>query len=133
MAGEATIILGGQLDGQAPYCSPDPANDLGSAAIGPLTNTTATQALAAPGSGKHWYIYGLLITNEHASVDTVVQILSASTVKWHGLAKANGGGFSETFPFNCPIRCGDNEAVMIACLTTGSAIRASVAAVKSGF
>jgi hypothetical protein len=88
-----------------------------------ITNTTSTEIIPAPGAGQVLSITDILVTNSHASVGTVVQIRSGTTLKWQGYARAEGG-------FACPlgveIVCGVNEAINAQCVTTGASVFVSI-------
>lgn len=90
-----------------------------------ITNTTSTQIVAAPGvAGTAHSITDIIVTNAHATVGTVVKILSGTTLKWQGFAKAAGGGFA--CPMGIEIACGDNEAINAQCVTTGAEVYVSI-------
>jgi hypothetical protein len=84
----------------------------------PLTDTTSTSIIAAGGAGVITYLTGISITNGHATVDTRVQILDGSTVKFEMFAKAAGGG--GVFPVL--LRGTANTIWNAKCVTTGSSV-----------
>lgn len=88
----------------------------------PLTDTTSTALIAAQGSGIKTILRSVVITNGHASVDTLVQILDGSTVKFVVFAKAAGGGAS------VPVYLVGtaNTAWNAKAVTTGSSISVSI-------
>lgn len=89
-----------------------------------VTTTASTEMIAAKGASNRIYITALLVTNSHATVGTLVNILSGSTVIWSGYAAPAGGGYAISFPI--PLRCGANEAVNLQCGTNGSNVYGSV-------
>lgn len=82
-----------------------------SGVVGPLTDTTSTQAIAAQGADKYIYVTAIMATNKDASTGALVKILSGSTVKWQGWAEPSGGGFA--INFTKPLKMGANEAVNV--------------------
>ncbi len=96
-----------------------------------ITDTTATQVIAAQGSGVIIYLTSLLVTNSDADTGTVVNITdgNAGTVMWSGYAAKEGGGFAVTFP--APLKFTANTAVYCACVTTGSTTIVSAAGFKA--
>ena len=106
--------LNGKLVTQ-PYAVPERSVDGVTAAI---TGTGDTAVIAAPGAGLRLYITELSITNSHATVGTLVEIKSATTVRKRMYAREDGGGSTHVFPK--PLRMGDNEALNAANTTTGS-------------
>lgn len=89
-----------------------------SGATAAMTGTGDTSVIASPGAGLRNYITHILVTNSHATVGTVVEIKSATTVLYRGYAAPVGGGFAIHFP--TPLRCAANEALNAANITTGS-------------
>jgi len=108
-----------------PYAIPERLVDGAVAAA--MTGTADTQVVAAPGAGLRNYITQVTITNDHATVGTVVNLKTAVTTRYKVFAAAAGGGASITLP--SPIRCGVNEAFNAANVTTGSSVYVSA----SGF
>lgn len=106
--------LNGKLVTQ-PYAVPERSVDGVTAAI---TGTGDTAVIAAPGAGLRLYITELSISNSHATVGTLVEIKSATTVRKRMYAREDGGGSTHHFPK--PLRMGDNEALNAANVTTGS-------------
>jgi hypothetical protein len=96
-----------------------------------ITDTTATQVIAAQGSGVIIYLTSLLVTNSDADTGTVVNITdgNAGTVMWSGYAAKEGGGFAVTFP--APLKFTANTALYCACVTTGSTTIVSAAGFKA--
>lgn len=91
----------------------------------PLTDTTSTPIIAAAGAGIRTVIRSLSITNGHATVDTLVQILDGAVVKYVVFCKAAGGGVA------VPVYLvgSANTAWNAKAVTTGSSISVSL----SGF
>jgi hypothetical protein len=90
----------------------------GTTGASPLTDTTSTPIIAAGGSGVRRTITSIVITNGHATVDTRVQILDGSTVKFEMFAKAAGGGCA----INHRLVGSPNAAWNAKCVTTGSSV-----------
>ena len=86
---------------------------------GGVTDTSDDVARAAQGAGSRNYVVSVDVVNGHASVSTEVVIKSGSTVIWRGYAKSGGGGVARKF--DPPLRGGDNEAINVTNITTGSA------------
>lgn len=96
----------------------------------PMTATTPTQLLAAPGAGLRNYVTSLACYNTSASVDTLINVQDGSggTVIHQLAAKASFGGAVLTFPF--PLRQPTaNTGLFVVNGTTG----ASTTCVASGF
>ena len=112
----------------APYAQP--ANFV-SGATASITDTTATQVIAAQGAGVVTYVTSVMATNGDADTGTFVNITDGSggTVLWSGFAAANGGGFTHTFP--TPIKTTANTALYCACVTTGATVRVCAAGYKA--
>lgn len=89
-----------------------------------ITNTTASELLAAGSGGTRHYIESWAVSNSHASVGTVVELLNGSTVVAHCPAGPNFGGCTRTF--KTPIRGGSNTAINCRAVTSGAAVRCSV-------
>ncbi len=106
--------LNGKLVTQ-PYSVPERSTDGLTAAI---TGTSNTSVIAAPGAGLRIYITQIIVTNSHATVGTLVELKSATTVKVRGYAREDGGGYTIHYPK--PLRLGVNEAFNAANVTTGS-------------
>jgi hypothetical protein len=92
-----------------------------------LITTAATQLLPAQGAGLRNYITSLLVTNDHSTQDTRVDILDGTTLLWTGFAAHGGGGYSMTFP--SPLRGSPNTAVNVQC-SIAAQVRASAAGFK---
>lgn len=83
-----------------------------------ITGTSDTAVIAAPGAGLFLNIRWVAITNSHATVSTVVELKSATTVRVRQYAVAAGGGL--VIVFKTPLRLATNEAFNAANVTTGS-------------
>lgn len=95
-----------------------------------ITGTADTEVIAAPGANLYLNITSILVTNSHATVGTVVELKSATTVKQRGYAAALGGGF--LILFKTPLKLAVNVAFNAANITTGSSIYVSAAGFISG-
>jgi hypothetical protein len=83
-----------------------------------VTDTSDDAARAAQGAGVRNYVTGVQVFNGHDTVGTEVVIKSATTVLWRGWAEQTGGGCSARF--DPPLMGGENEAINVANITTGS-------------
>lgn len=110
-----------------PYSIPSKWTDGYTAAI---TGTSDTAVIAAPGASLFLNITWLLVTNSHATVGTVVQWKSGSTVRGQGYAAPVGQGFM--ISFRTPIKIAANTAFNVACVTTSSNVYASAGGFISG-
>lgn len=84
--------------------------------IGPLTNSIATAVKATPGAGKRLVVTDVLVTNIHASVDTLVTLQSTADTPieaWSGVAGHAGGGFSCNF--RKPVPLAENVGLNAVC------------------
>lgn len=108
------------------YCA---SSDLTSACTTDITTATATEVLAAPGSGKYFHLTSVLVTNGDADTGTFVNLYDTTdgtgTVKWTGYAASAGGGFSVSLP--APINWGDNKPVWAKCESSDATVRVSIA------
>ena len=100
-----------------PYAIPSLAWSYASPAA--VADTADDVAIAAAGAGSRRYITGVQVFNGHDTVGTEVVIKTAATVLWRGWAEQTGGGCSARF--DPPLMSGDNEAINVANITTGSA------------
>lgn len=98
-----------------PYSHPSKYTDGVTAAI---TGTSDTAVIAAPGASLYLNITWALVTNSHATVGTLVELKSGSTVRARGYAVALGGGFMVVF--RTPLRLAVNTAFNAGNITTGS-------------
>lgn len=97
-----------------------------------LTTTTPATLIASPSVNEKIYITSLLVTNSHATVGTVVQILDTitSAVVWSGYAAPAGGGYAITFPV--PLKAGSADySVEAKCLTEGASVIVSAVGFKT--
>jgi hypothetical protein len=105
----------------APYALPE---TLVTGCTAAITGTSDTAVIASAGTGVRNYVTSVLVTNSHATVNTVVEIKDGSTVIWRGYAQCLGGGFACTFPV--PLRGTAATAINAANITTGSNTYVSV-------
>jgi len=82
--------------------------------VGPITDTSADEAIAAPGAGKRIGITAIMVTNADDTDGTLVSIRSASTVIWWGFAKVEAGW---SINFTKPLMAAENEAITVICGT----------------
>ena len=98
------------------------------ASAGAIADTTAVVLVAAV-AGKRHFLNGLQLSNTDATVGTVVQILSASTVIWQfylapQIAATTGhSGVPIVFP--TPLRAAIGEALSVKCVTTSAEVYAN--------
>lgn len=93
-----------------------------------ITNTADTQLVAAQGAGVRAYLKTIVISNSHATVDTVVEVKDGTTVKARLYAAADGGGGA--WIFDPPLRGTANTAWNVANLTNGSSTYVSCSGYK---
>lgn len=89
-----------------------------------LTNTTAVELEASGGAGVRHYIETFVVSNSHATVGTVVQLLTGSTVRAQCPAAPAYGGCVVNFP--TPIRGEEDETISCKNVTTNAAVRCTV-------
>lgn len=89
-----------------------------------ITTTDSTAIKAAPGAGLAYSITDITVSNSHATVGTLVRILSGTTVKWQGYARQQGDGVPVSL--KTELVCGANEAINAQCLTTGASVYVSI-------
>ena len=92
-----------------------------------ITDTSATEVIAAQSAGIRNYITSLTVTNSHATVSTVVELRDGTTAIHRAYAVAAGGGYTIWFP--TPLRGTAATAINAVCITTGSNVYVSA----SGF
>lgn len=95
-----------------------------------ITGTSDTAVIAAPGASLYLNLRWLLVTNSHATVGTVVEWKSNTTIRGRGYAAPAGGGFAVVF--KTPLRLAVNVAFNVANVTTGSNTYASAGGFISG-
>ena len=106
----------------------DPGNEWVYASAGAIADTNAV-ALKAAVAGKVNYLCAIQLSNLDATVGTIVQILSASTVLWQfylapQIAATNGqNGVPIVFPV--PLRSAVNEALNVKCVTNSAEVYAN--------
>jgi len=88
-----------------------------------ITDNSAHQVFAAPGTGKHHYITSITVTN-NSTTDTVVYIKDGSTIIFSALAKAGAGFTLEPKPYLYQPTV--NAVLNIQCATSGAAIQANI-------
>jgi hypothetical protein len=96
-----------------------------------LEDTSTATLIAAPGSGKRLYVSSVCVTNNDATVGTVVVVsCSATAAKRLRLnAAAVGGGFC--LPLGQEIACDKNTALTVTPETTSAQIQAAATACRS--
>ena len=107
-----------------------PINEWQYASAADITDTTAVEAKAAPGTGKRHRVVAVQVTNSDTAVGTVVRVLSASTVLANlhvgpYVAAAPGTSYAQAV-FPLPLRGGSNEAINVDCVTTSAQVRVSL-------
>lgn len=103
-----------------PYAIPSKWTDGKTAAI---TGTADTEVIAAPGASLYLNISWLLVTNTHATVGTLVEWKSSTTVR--GRAGAGPAYLGFYVGFKTPLKLAVNQAFNVANITTGSNTYAS--------
>lgn len=105
-----------------------PGEEWAYASAGAIVNTTAV-ALKAAVTGKRNYLMAIQLFNTDATVGTIVQILSASTVLWQFyvapqiVATAGQNGVQIVFPV--PLRSAPSEALNVKCVTDSAEMYAN--------
>lgn len=94
------------------------------------TNTTASDVIAAAGSGVRIAVTSVLVTNAHATVSTKVDIRDGTTAKITGYAAAPGGGFVLSAGGMPLFITTANTAVTAVPITTGSDIDVTISGYK---
>jgi hypothetical protein len=96
-----------------------------------IATTNATDVLVAPGASAYNFITHIIVTNAHATVGTLVDIVDETSgdVLYTGYAAPGGGGFSITLP--TPIRQNtSNKKVQAKCGTAGADVTVSISGYK---
>jgi hypothetical protein len=96
-----------------------------------IITDAVTDLIAAPGAAQYNYITHILVTNQHASVGTLVDIQdeTSGTVLYTGYAAPGGGGFTCALP--TPLKQGaTNKKVQVKCITTGANVTVSASGYK---
>lgn len=88
-----------------------------------ITNTTVNTLIPAGGGSTIIYVTQILVTNAHATVGTVVNILEGGTKIYVGYAAPAGGGFS--INFSTPLALSGSNPLEVSCSTTGSNVYVS--------
>lgn len=101
--------------------------------VGPITDTSAVDLIAAQGANVKIYVTTAIVTNSHATVGTLVTIkddtAGGKNIICQGYAAAVGGGFAISFPQ--PRETGANKKLIAVCETTGANVYVSVTGFKS--
>jgi hypothetical protein len=84
---------------------------------------TLTYTLIPAGGSTIIYVTQILVTNAHATVGTVVNILEGGTKIYVGYAAPAGGGFS--INFSTPLALSGSNPLEVSCTTTGSEVYVS--------
>jgi hypothetical protein len=85
-----------------------------------ITTGASTPVKASAGSDLRYYITGIEIFNNHATVATVMNILDNATAVWAANLPAVSG--QVVVELTTPIKCSINTALNIQAITTGSNI-----------
>lgn len=91
-----------------------------------VVDSAANTIIAGPGEGLKYCVTQILVTNAHASVNTLVSILDNAGVAYVGYASAVGGGFAISFPSDNPLMFADDASIGIKCGTTGANVNISI-------
>lgn len=83
-----------------------------------ITNTTAVEIVAARAGARN-YLAGLQISNTHATVGTLVQVLDGSTVIWQFYVSPL---LAETAVFPVPLMGSPATSLSVKCVTNGSSV-----------
>lgn len=97
-----------------------------------LTNTTATNVLAAPGASTIWAVTEILVQNHSSSVNTKVEIIDNETTRMVISAYKEGGGAAPPAPANGVhfYSAEANKAIKAKCATTGADVEVFIAGYK---
>lgn len=106
----------------------DPGQEWAYASAGAIADTTAVELKAAV-TGKRNYLCALQLSNTDATVGTIVQILSASTVLWQfymsAQIAATAGNPGVPIVFPVPLRSATGEALNVKCVTNSAEVYAN--------
>lgn len=89
-----------------------------------ITDSGSHDVIAAV-TGKIIHVTAITVTNSHASVGTLVSIMSGAKEIWQGYAKEGGGGFSVALDPGIPGLAGD--AITAQCASTGANVYVAAA------
>lgn len=97
-----------------------------------ITGTLDTDVIAAQGGTYYIYVTNLLVTNSHATVGTVVELIDDfdNQVIYRGYAAPAGGGFVASFPTPLKVKT-LNSKLQVRCITTGSNVYVSAVGFKA--
>jgi len=101
-------------------------HDLQSNGTTNYTTNSASDVIAAAGSGVRIAVTSILVTNAHATVSTKVTIRDGTTARIVGYALAAGGGFSLSAGGRPLFITAANAAVTAICGTTGADVDVSI-------
>lgn len=105
------------------HSSITPVKEWQFASTADTVDTTAVPVVAAVAGMRH-RVMAVQVTNSHATVATVVQILTGSTVIANLMVGAVNG-YAEAV-FTMPLMGALATNIQFACVTTGAAVRVSV-------
>lgn len=97
--------------------------------ITPIPLITAVATPTGTPASQRYYITDVAVSNQAAAVDTDVQLLDGSTVKWNCPAARQGGGCTQTF--RTPLRGSPNTTWSCKAVGTGASVTCSVAGYKA--
>lgn len=95
----------------------------------PVAVVTAVPTATGTPTSQRYYVTSFTAGNSHASVDTDVQLLDGTTVKWVCPAAHGEGGCAITFPN--PLRGSANGTWNCKTVTTGASVTCSISGYKS--
>ena len=106
----------------------DPGQEWVYASAGAIADTTAVELKAAVALKRN-YLCALQLSNTDATVGTIVQILSASTVIWQfymaAQIAATAGNTGVPIVFPVPLRSATGEALNVKCVTNSAEVYAN--------
>ncbi len=94
------------------------------AATSGITDDSPVTIASAPGAGKANYLVSLQLINVDDTTGTEVVVSSGSTVLWRSYLAAEGL-VPSNIVFARPLIGGNNEALTVACVTTGATVYVS--------
>lgn len=97
----------------------------------PVAIITAAPTPTGTPASQRYYVTELTVGNSHASVDTDVQLLDGTTVRWVCPAAHGEGGCAKTF--NTPLRGSNNTGWFCKSVTTGASITCSIGGYRAPF
>jgi hypothetical protein len=110
--------------------TPSPYNDWQYASAADIADTNAVEAVAAVTGYRH-RVTDITLNNTDATVSTLVQIRSGTTVLWTGFLEnfvtaAPGGGTQIDRSFVRPLKGDSGGNINVICVTTSAQVRASI-------